>query len=69
MLHSKGLNQTVILIVKPSFALNIAAAAVLASLLAGCGQPGPLYMPKPPTKPAPPAAPATPTATSPNTQY
>jgi predicted small lipoprotein YifL len=38
----------VILIVKSSLALIIAAAA----LLAGCGQPGPLYMPKPPAKPA-----------------
>jgi predicted small lipoprotein YifL len=36
----------VILIVKSSLALIIAAAA----LLAGCGQPGPLYMPKPPAK-------------------
>jgi predicted small lipoprotein YifL len=39
----------VILIVKSSLALIIAAAA----LLAGCGQPGPLYMPKPPAKRAP----------------
>jgi predicted small lipoprotein YifL len=38
----------VILIVKSSLALIIAAAA----LLAGCGQTGPLYMPKPPAKPA-----------------
>ncbi|MDL2357403.1 MAG: lipoprotein [Pseudomonadota bacterium] len=39
---------------KSSLALFIGAAA----LLAGCGNPGPLYMPKPPPKPA--AAPAQP---------
>jgi predicted small lipoprotein YifL len=46
----------VILIVKSSLALIIAA------LLAGCGQPGPLYMPKPPAKrsTAPVQAPAIP---------
>ncbi|MBC7453025.1 MAG: lipoprotein [Massilia sp.] len=38
--------------VKSILALFIGAAA----LLAGCGQPGPLYMPKPPAKPAPAAA-------------
>jgi predicted small lipoprotein YifL len=43
----------VILIVKSSLALIIGAAA----LLAGCGQTGPLYMPKPPAKPAAPKAP------------
>jgi predicted small lipoprotein YifL len=50
----------VILIVKSPFALP-AAAAVLA-LLSACGQPGPLYMPKPPVRAAagtPAAAPAT----------
>jgi predicted small lipoprotein YifL len=57
-----------ILIVKSSFALNIGTAALLTALLAGCGQPGPLYMPKPPTKPAPPAAPATPSANPPAAQ-
>jgi predicted small lipoprotein YifL len=47
----------VILIVKSSYALITAAALALA----GCGQTGPLYMPKPPAKPAAPAAkPATP---------
>jgi predicted small lipoprotein YifL len=53
--------------VKPAFALP--AAAVLAALLAGCGQPGPLYMP-PPLKPtpataAPVPAPGTPSANAP----
>ncbi|HWJ96418.1 MAG TPA: lipoprotein [Telluria sp.] len=36
---------------KPSLALTTAAAA-LSLGLAGCGQTGPLYMPKPPAKPA-----------------
>jgi predicted small lipoprotein YifL len=65
MLHSKVSNQTQILIVKPAFALP--AAAVLAALLAGCGQPGPLYMP-PPLKGGPAAqvpAPATPPENAP----
>jgi predicted small lipoprotein YifL len=56
----------VILIVKSPFALPALAAASLA-LLSACGQPGPLYMPKPPARaaatppvvPAGPAAPAT----------
>jgi predicted small lipoprotein YifL len=52
MLHSKGLNQTVILIVKSSFALLV-GMTVLASTLSACGQTGPLYMPKPPAKPVP----------------
>jgi predicted small lipoprotein YifL len=39
----------VILIVKSTLALIIGAAG----LLAGCGQTGPLYLPKPPAKPAP----------------
>jgi predicted small lipoprotein YifL len=43
----------VILIVKSFIALKLGACAVLTGLLAGCGQPGPLYMPKPPAKPAP----------------
>jgi predicted small lipoprotein YifL len=43
----------VILIVKPSIALNIGTAAVVFGLLAGCGQTGPLYMPQPPAKPQP----------------
>jgi predicted small lipoprotein YifL len=58
----------VILIVKSSFALNIGSAALLAALLAGCGQPGPLYMPKPSTKPVPPAPPAPPSANPPSAQ-
>lgn len=40
-----------ILIVKPAFALPLAAALLAA--LAGCGQTGPLYLPNPPkTTPA-----------------
>jgi len=54
MLHSKYLNQTVILIVKSSSAFYIGIAIVVSSVLAGCGQPGALYLPKPPSgKPAP----------------
>lgn len=41
---------------KSPFALNIGTAAVVFGLLAGCGQTGPLYLPKPPAKPAAPAA-------------
>lgn len=44
-----------ILIVKSFLALTT-AAAVLSLGLAGCGQTGPLYMPKPPAKPAPAAS-------------
>jgi predicted small lipoprotein YifL len=66
-----------ILIVKSSKARNTFIRRVVLTTLAGaatllisaCGQPGPLYLPKPPAKPAPqasstpPAAPAaTPTA-------
>ena len=51
-----------ILIVKSPFALFSGLA--LLALLSGCGQPGPLYMPKPPTRAAakatPPPAPAVP---------
>jgi predicted small lipoprotein YifL len=50
----------VILIVKFPFALP-AAGIALAALLSACGQPGPLYMPKPPVRGAA-AAPATPAA-------
>ncbi|MES2129687.1 MAG: lipoprotein [Pseudomonadota bacterium] len=32
---------------------SLALIAVAACLLAGCGQTGPLYLPKPPAKPAP----------------
>ena len=47
-----------ILIVKSTLALIIGAG-----LLAGCGQTGPLYMPKkPPAKPAPSAKPVQPPA-------
>jgi len=49
----------VILIVKSPFALP-AAGFALAVLLSACGQPGPLYMPKPPARggASAPAAPA-----------
>ena len=40
-----------ILIVKSPFALP-AAGFALATLLSACGQPGPLYMPKPPARTA-----------------
>ena len=46
-----------ILIVKSSLALTIGATAVLLALFAGCGQTGPLTMPKQSNK----AAPALPT--------
>jgi hypothetical protein len=48
----------VILIVKSLLARNTGIAAVVLSglLAAGCGQPGPLYMPKPPAKPVPKAS-------------
>jgi predicted small lipoprotein YifL len=49
--------------VKPAFALP--AAAVLAALLAGCGQTGPLYMPPPLKGAAAQKAPATPPAAAP----
>jgi predicted small lipoprotein YifL len=60
-----------ILIVKPAFHLPRAAAvfAILTCLLAGCGQKGPLYLPKPTAaKPAAqtiPPAPATQPAADP----
>lgn len=41
-----------ILIVKSTLALHIVTLASVSALLAGCGQPGPLYLPKPPAKPA-----------------
>jgi predicted small lipoprotein YifL len=57
--------------VKSPFAL-IAGPALLV-LLSGCGQPGPLYMPKPPTRaaakatpPPAPALPATPASGTPS---
>jgi predicted small lipoprotein YifL len=61
MLHSSEFFQTLILIVKPVPHLPriraICIAALLGALLAGCGQRGPLYLPKPPaplsTAPAP----------------
>ncbi|HEU4374292.1 MAG TPA: lipoprotein [Telluria sp.] len=54
---------------KSSLALFIGAAA----LLTGCGQTGPLYMPKPPAKPAPapaaqPAIPVIPPSSTPSAQ-
>jgi len=66
MLHSKDLNQTVILIVKSSSAFYIGTAIVVTSFLAGCGQPGPLYLPKPPAaKPAASKNPVQPAAVPP----
>ena len=47
-----------ILIVKHPDALKSFSAAVLALLLAGCGQTGPLYLPKKPLPPASAGAPA-----------
>jgi predicted small lipoprotein YifL len=75
MLHSKISDQTVILIVKsspafyiPRFGMVVLSVAA-GALLAGCGQPGPLYLPKLPPKVKPatatsatPATPATPAA-------
>jgi predicted small lipoprotein YifL len=58
----------VILIVKSSSALNIGIAAVVFGLLAGCGQAGPLYLPKPPAKPAAAAAPPPPPPSTPAVQ-
>jgi len=52
MLHSKLSSQTVILIVKSTLALQFTALACTAALLGGCGQQGPLYLPKQPAKPA-----------------
>ena len=40
---------------------SLALIAVLLPLLAGCGQTGPLYLPKPPAKPAPAPVPPPPT--------
>jgi predicted small lipoprotein YifL len=68
MLHSKIIIEPQILIVKSPFALNTGIAAVVFGLLlAGCGQPGPLYMPKPPAKPAPKASTPTPPPPAPST--
>jgi len=38
--------------VKSSFAFNTGVAAVVLALLGGCGQTGPLVLPKRPAKPA-----------------
>lgn len=50
-----------ILIVKSPLAFYIGTFVLSTGLLAGCGQPGPLYLPKPPVskpvKPAPAAPP------------
>jgi predicted small lipoprotein YifL len=62
MLHSKISYQTSILIVKSPLAFNLGAAVLLAVLLAGCGQPGPLFLPKPPAKPTPAASAVAPSA-------
>jgi len=56
----------VILIVKSSFARNIGTAAVVIGILAGCGQTGPLYMPKPPAKPPAAATPLPPPPQAPS---
>ncbi|HEX8610349.1 MAG TPA: lipoprotein [Telluria sp.] len=53
---------------KSSSALNIGIAAVVFGLLAGCGQAGPLYLPKPPAKPAAAAAPPPPPPSTPAVQ-
>ncbi|MBB5370817.1 MULTISPECIES: LPS translocon maturation chaperone LptM [unclassified Janthinobacterium] len=51
---------------KSSSAFYIGTAIVVTSLLAGCGQPGPLYLPKPPAaKPAPAKGPIQPAAVPP----
>jgi len=47
-----------ILIVKHPDALKTLTSVVLALLLAGCGQTGPLYLPKKPAPPATTGAPA-----------
>ncbi|MES2074727.1 MAG: lipoprotein [Pseudomonadota bacterium] len=52
MLHSNISSQTKILIVKSTPALFIGTILCLSALLSGCGQPGPLYLPKAPAKPA-----------------
>ncbi|MTW03705.1 LPS translocon maturation chaperone LptM [Pseudoduganella ginsengisoli] len=52
MLNSRIFCQTLILIVKSTLALHISAVACISALLAGCGQTGPLYLPKQPAKPA-----------------
>lgn len=41
-----------ILIVKSNFSLFTGIILCLTALLSGCGQPGPLYLPKDPAKPA-----------------
>jgi predicted small lipoprotein YifL len=70
MLHSKITHQTMILNVKSFKASNTGTRHVVlalllgaATMLTGCGQPGPLYLPKPPAKPVP--APAASTAPAP----
>ncbi|MBY0238798.1 MAG: lipoprotein [Burkholderiaceae bacterium] len=63
MLHSKIFCQTLILIVKSTLALHISAVACISALLAGCGQTGPLYLPKQPAKPA--SAPSQPAQSKP----
>jgi predicted small lipoprotein YifL len=71
MLHSKIIIQPVILIVKSVSARNtgIAAMVLTGLLAAGCGQPGPLYLPKPPAKSVPKdSAPLPPPPTSPTAQ-
>lgn len=51
MLHSKAYQCFQLTIVKPTFLLpSIATCAILITALAGCGQKGPLYLPKDPAK-------------------
>lgn len=55
-----------ILIVKSSSAFYIGIAIVVSSVLSGCGQPGALYLPKPPSgKPAPAKGPLEPAVVPP----
>jgi predicted small lipoprotein YifL len=53
-----------ILIVKSTLAFYIVAACGALVTLAGCGQPGALYLPKPPPAKVAPAASATPPSPS-----
>jgi predicted small lipoprotein YifL len=69
MLHSGIFDQTMILIVKSTLAFYIVAVfGTLGTLgmLAGCGQPGALYLPKPPAAKVAPAPAASTTPPSPS---
>ncbi|MDC8760270.1 LPS translocon maturation chaperone LptM [Janthinobacterium fluminis] len=50
---------------KSTLALYIGISLFISGMLAGCGQPGPLYMPKPPAKPPAAAASASQPAIAP----